>query len=343
VRGIVAAAAYLPGRSPDRVGVRAPDEDGFTMAVEALERLLEGVPPPARELPLQVVGDLDPVPPEGFSPLLGSPVGLLRAPGGGAGLREAVIAAAARDGPEVILAVSSRPAGPVTAAHAPRDAAAAILLGDRADGSVFSPETGRPPGATALEEAVGWYRAVPEALHPSWLGDWDAALRAGAGWAAGSSDPSPPARVAEGAYWPRPTYQEGLPSRWRLTAERCTHCQRTSFPSRGQCRGCGRRDALTPVRLDRRGGRVIALTWIGPGGQPTEFDPQVEGTGGYGVAIVEVAPGTFGTFQLADVVRGEVSLGDPVRTSLRRLYAQEGAWRYGRKASPLRPGDGRRS
>jgi hypothetical protein len=85
------------------------------------------------------------------------------------------------------------------------------------------------------------------------------------------------------------------------------------------------------------GGTVVATTWIGPGGQPTEFDPQVEATGPYGVVLAEFSPGVRATLQLTDADRGEVGLWDRIGTRLRRSYSMDGEWRYGRKAVPLRP------
>ena len=86
---------------------------------------------------------------------------------------------------------------------------------------------------------------------------------------------------------------------------------------------------------------VVAATVIGPGGQPTEFDPQVTAQGGYGVVLAELAPGQRVTLQVTDAEPGRVRIGDRVDTRLRRLYATEGEWRYGRKAVP-RPTGSRR-
>jgi uncharacterized OB-fold protein len=73
---------------------------------------------------------------------------------------------------------------------------------------------------------------------------------------------------------------------------------------------------------------------IGPGGQPTEFDPQVAEWGSYEVLLVELAPGARATVQLTDAEPGSVRIGDRVDTRLRRVYPIEGEWRYARKAVP---------
>ena len=82
---------------------------------------------------------------------------------------------------------------------------------------------------------------------------------------------------------------------------------------------------------------MVATTVIGPGGQPTEFDPQVGALGPYEVVLAELAPGVRVTLQVTDAEPGAVRIGDRVDTRLRRLYPMEGAWRYGRKAVPRPP------
>lgn len=79
---------------------------------------------------------------------------------------------------------------------------------------------------------------------------------------------------------------------------------------------------------------MVASTVIGPGGQPTEFDDQVAGSGAYGVVLVDLLPGVRVTLQVTDAKPGELPIGSRVATRLRRLYPMEGEWRYGRKAIP---------
>ncbi|MCI4318532.1 MAG: zinc ribbon domain-containing protein [Thermoplasmata archaeon] len=140
--------------------------------------------------------------------------------------------------------------------------------------------------------------------------------------------------VSEGAYVPRASYLESLPARWRLLGATCGVCRAVTFPPRSRCRNCGRTDQLQPTELPRRGCTVAAVTTIAPGAQPTEFDPQVALLGAYSVVIVEVVPGVRVTAQVTDAIAGTIALGDRVDLELRRLYAMEGAWRYGLKAVP---------
>lgn len=142
--------------------------------------------------------------------------------------------------------------------------------------------------------------------------------------------------VSQGAYVPHLRYLENLPSRWRLEGERCGHCRALTFPVAGRCGGCGRSDGLRREALSREGLEVEAVTSIGPGAQPTEFDPVVAAAGPYDVAILRLAPGVRGTFQVTDATPGEVGIGQRVRLTLRRLYPMEGEWRYGLKAVPER-------
>jgi hypothetical protein len=97
---------------------------------------------------------------------------------------------------------------------------------------------------------------------------------------------------------------------------------------------------MVSENLPRDGGTIVASTTIGSGGQPTEFDSQVALTGAYQVVLVEVAPGVRVTLQVSDVVAGSLKIGGQVGTRLRRLYAMEGEWRYGRKAVPFDPRSG---
>ncbi|EQD38192.1 protein containing DUF35, partial [mine drainage metagenome] len=122
---------------------------------------------------------------------------------------------------------------------------------------------------------------------------------------------------------------------WRFAAERCSSCAAVTFPTRGWCRGCGATEGLARVELPLSGGRVEAVTTIGKGGQPTEFDPLVEADGGYDVALVELAPGLRATLPVTDSPVGTLRVGDRVGTVLRRLYPMDGQWRYGRKAVVL--------
>jgi uncharacterized protein len=349
VRAIVRAAAYLPGLGSGRPGQRAADEDRFTLQATAVERLLNPAPAPVVST-IRLVGETPDVASWGFAALLGNPVELVPNPAGEAGLRAALSASLSTSRPEIVLTADLGPeVGDRSLAKSRRspDSAVAFLVSDDPAPTERSsrPSPIERAGGAAGPAAAAWYRALPAASQALWVGDWDALVAsplppdASAGT---MSESVPPPAVSEGAYLPRPRYLEGLSSRWRLLGERCSDCGRTSFPIRGRCRGCGSVEGLTSVPLPREGGTVRALTWIGAGGQPTEFDAQVAANGPYGVAIVELVPGTHATFQVSDAVRGQIRLGEKVGTRLRRLYYQDGEWRYGRKAVPIAPAADRR-
>lgn len=139
-------------------------------------------------------------------------------------------------------------------------------------------------------------------------------------------------RVSQGAYVPRATYLENLPARWRFAAQRCAACGATTFPPRDRCDQCGATDGLTPITLPTQGLEVEAATVVAPGAQPTEFDPMVGALGPYGVVLVRLAPGARATLQVTDTDPTTLAVGSRVDTVLRRIYATEGSWRYGRKA-----------
>ncbi|MDE1837801.1 MAG: hypothetical protein KGJ23_14455 [Euryarchaeota archaeon] len=147
---------------------------------------------------------------------------------------------------------------------------------------------------------------------------------------------APLAAVSQGAYLSRETYLSTLPARWRLEGERCAQCSAFSLPPVGRCHRCGTRDSLRRGRLPHRG-KVESATVIHPGAQPTEFDWHQETYGRYGVALVRFPDGDLLTFQLTDQQPAVSALGADVELELRRLYPQEGSWRYGLKAVVLPP------
>lgn len=80
-------------------------------------------------------------------------------------------------------------------------------------------------------------------------------------------------------------------------------------------------------------GEVVAVTTI-QAGPPGEFLVQHEASGPYDVAIVELEDaGSRVIGQVADAP-GTLAIGDAVHPVLRRLFEQEGAWRYALKWKP---------
>ena len=342
--GIGRASGVRDGRR-----VLGPDEDAFTLAATALERARGPRFRDRTPVRVTVVGSLLPATDWAISVVLERPVEVVRPVSGAEGFGRALEEArAGPTGDEVVLAVvaggaetASLDARPPTSDGDRDDAAVALWFGDGgaagSGGALPASDVARGPLAVASE----MYRAaVRERQDGSWAGPWRVTPPEGPTVEASKLRALADVRltaVSEGAYVPRPRYLENLPSRWNFAAERCRACGATTFPSRGRCRSCGRAEGLETVGLPTDGALVVATTVIGSGAQPTEFDPQVEALGPYGVVLAEVAAGVRVTLQLTDASPGEVRIGDRVDTRLRRLYPMEGEWRYGRKAVPRRP------
>jgi uncharacterized OB-fold protein len=335
----VTAAAYLPPGTARGRRVAGFDEDGLTLAATAVERAAGERERAAEPVTLELLGEY-PASSEWALPfLLGSPVSIVRSGATGSDLLSALGRAETGMGSAVVLAVeiperSARDAAPSSVEGA---GAAAFWFeegrGQRLRESFASPS----PGSTALGTSFEVFRRASGSTPATWVGDWSADPRSGR--AVDLSRIAPlvdlsMSSVSEGAYVPRPRYLENLPSRWRFVADSCSACGALTFPARRVCRSCGRNDGLRSISLPRDGVEVVASTVIGPGGQPTEFDPQVAALGPYEVVLAELSPGVRVTLQVTDAEPGTVRIGDRVDTRLRRLYAMEGEWRYGRKAAP---------
>ena len=79
---------------------------------------------------------------------------------------------------------------------------------------------------------------------------------------------------------------------------------------------------------------MYAYTIIGKGAAPSEFLEQQLAVGEYATAVVALDDGPRVAAMLADVDPRDVRVGMPVQMVFRRIYAQEGATRYGFKFAP---------
>lgn len=140
-----------------------------------------------------------------------------------------------------------------------------------------------------------------------------------------------------GAHVSLPSWRRSLDGRYRLAAGRCPSCDGLTFPAEGACGVCHDRVSFERVELPRDG-VIDAVTVIGQGGAPPEFVPQQKRDGPYAVGIVRFTrDGEEVTIpmQLTDCDPAAVAVGDDVRATIRRVYADEGIPRYGTKATPI--------
>lgn len=138
-----------------------------------------------------------------------------------------------------------------------------------------------------------------------------------------------------GAYVSVPSWRRSLPQRYRLAAGRCPACGGLEFPPEGACSGCSSLGEYEPVELPGTG-TVEAVTTISQGGAPPEFAEQQAKSGDFGVAVVAFdGPDEGGVSIPAQVVDGhDLSVGDRIEATIRRIYTQEGVTRYGFKIRP---------
>ena len=140
-----------------------------------------------------------------------------------------------------------------------------------------------------------------------------------------------------GAHVSVPSWRRTLDARYRLVAGQCPDCGKLTFPAEGACTHCGSRSEFDRVELPREG-VVATATAIGDGNAPPEFAPQQRREGPLGVVIVDLdvdGEAVQVPAQMTDCEPNDVSIGDPVRATIRRIYTQEGVTRYGVKFTPV--------
>ena len=141
------------------------------------------------------------------------------------------------------------------------------------------------------------------------------------------------ASVPMGAHVPRGTWDAALEARYRLLASVCDHCKRGHHPPLNPCPMCG---GHTRAESLWKPGRLHTWTIVAAGAGPSEFDPWQEVWGEYGVAVVEYEHGIRVAGMMADTDPKPLRAGALMEPIFRRLYAQEGVWRYGTKFRAVR-------
>lgn len=194
---------------------------------------------------------------------------------------------------------------------------------------------GCPPGTNSAIAAL-----VDEARGPDPSGPRDVSAPArmvSASRALAESRVVPPSEpmpdTPMGAYVPWPTWNEDLPARLRLIAQRCTACHKTMYPPRAACPAC-RGSSFAPVDLPRDA-TIYTMTRIGRGGAPSEFALEQAQVGAFWVGVVEwPEQGVKVIARLSGFEETPPQIGRPVRAVVRRLFSQEGRTRYGAKFAP---------
>lgn len=140
--------------------------------------------------------------------------------------------------------------------------------------------------------------------------------------------------IPMGAYVPEATWAASQDVRYRPQVGVCADGH-AHFPPRRACPVCG---VPTEQRAPVHRGRVHTFTVIAAGGGPTEFDFLQRAWGSYATMAVEPDgyPGARIPALAADTDPDDVRIGQSVGVAFRRIYAMQGAWRYGTKFRPTR-------
>lgn len=135
------------------------------------------------------------------------------------------------------------------------------------------------------------------------------------------------------SYISLPMFGANIGERLRLEAARCQGCSELIYPQRPQCPNCNGTD----FQIERLSGEGTLYTYtvIARGGAPAEFDDQQTMTGSIVVGVVELREGPRLMAQIADADLETLTVGTPLRATIRRLYDQEGVVRYGTKFVPV--------
>lgn len=130
--------------------------------------------------------------------------------------------------------------------------------------------------------------------------------------------------VSQGAYVSGQVHDLGLEARLGMQAQ-----AGPVWPPRG---------ALADGGLPEHGAclsmtaRVVSWTRLIAAGCPSEFAIRAPALGGLTSMILSFEEGPSGVFLHADGHDNDVNIGDDVQLVVRRVYAQDGVLRYGRKA-----------
>lgn len=177
----------------------------------------------------------------------------------------------------------------------------------------------QPPGATA--ELLGGPDGPDLRVAPR---PWELPVEAAEKLTRWERDAPP--RTSMGAYIPKGTWLRTAAARYRLEGSACEQGH-VAFPPRPTCERCGRASKPHPLP---RPGQLETFTVIAKGAAPSEFEPLQDLVGEYAVGVATFGgPRVPALFTETPLEALEIGMAvDPV---FRRLYAQDGEWRYGTK------------
>lgn len=195
------------------------------------------------------------------------------------------------------------------------------------------------PGDRIVVAIVGDGLELVELTVTERISDWSDRRPPLSDWLAGRTS----ARYADVLTWrgflerqlprrPEPQAPAGPPSlrsvdwKFGLRGGRCEHCGAVHAPAEARCRGCGSSDPQAPHEFTAPA-TIVTMTV-----DHLAFSPAPPTT----IAVVDLGDGARAAFELADTNPTELSIGDVVEPTFRRLFSAGGVHDYFWKMRPPR-------
>lgn len=131
-----------------------------------------------------------------------------------------------------------------------------------------------------------------------------------------------------------PMYARSTAQRYRLVGLRCTGCGQINFPPKAVCKYCRTGTDFKETGLSGKG-EVYSFTHVSGPGAPPEFKKEAVVKGVFTVAVIQLDEGPKITAQLIDCDPATVKVGMKVKSTVRKIYSEEGVIRYGFKFRPV--------
>jgi len=114
--------------------------------------------------------------------------------------------------------------------------------------------------------------------------------------------------------------------KFALCAGRCANCETVHAPPEPRCRGCGSVDSMDDVSLSDEKGSVVTFTVDNLAYTPAP--PLI-------LAVIDFEIGARASFEVTDIERDELSIGDKVEMVFRKLNTVGGIHNYFWKVRPI--------